>query len=128
MKKLKKKYKCDNCGTRYSEDELVAAGTFGLGGIDHLSERVDENGPVPAGECPEEDCGALVYLVEPSLKDQLVELLERYGKEEGTTPRGALRDMVTDLMHIADDEDYDFVSIYMDACRIGALEKKAKKV
>jgi DNA-directed RNA polymerase subunit RPC12/RpoP len=42
---------CDNCGARIPADELV---------IPHrLWERMDEDGPEPAGECPH--CGALAY-------------------------------------------------------------------
>ncbi len=43
---------CDNCGACFTSEQIVEE-------IKRLSERVDENGPTPSGECP--DCGALVY-------------------------------------------------------------------
>jgi len=48
------KAKCDNCGKTFSASELVP-----LEQTPNLSERVDPDGEIPVGECP--DCGALVY-------------------------------------------------------------------
>lgn len=45
--------RCDNCGKVHSDQTLVPAR--------HLSMRVDPNGVMPSGECP--DCGALCYLL-----------------------------------------------------------------
>lgn len=42
------------------------------------------------------------------LKDRLIALIEEYAEEEGTNEQGALRDILTDLRHIADDKDLDF--------------------
>ena len=64
MSKQVNKYRCDCCGIIYTEEELDKAGTLGLDAIDRLTERLDDNGPVPAGECPDEECGALVYLID----------------------------------------------------------------
>lgn len=72
MSKKTNKYRCDCCGTRYTEEELDEAGTLGLDAIDHLTERLDENGPVPAGECPRDECGALVYLVDDAARVKIV--------------------------------------------------------
>lgn len=47
-------YECDNCSKRWTEAELRPAA--------NLSERMDEDGDEPDGECPE--CGALCYAVE----------------------------------------------------------------
>jgi len=47
--------KCDNC-------EWTGVPTVELDEIPHLAERLEPNGTVPSGECP--DCGALCYLVE----------------------------------------------------------------
>lgn len=45
---------CDNCGAHIPMGELKIPR--------HLWERVDEDGPEPAGECPH--CGALAYYEE----------------------------------------------------------------
>lgn len=42
------------------------------------------------------------------LKDRLIELMAEYAQEEGTSAQSALRDIMTDLRHIADDQDLDF--------------------
>jgi hypothetical protein len=47
------KAKCDNCGTVYDDDELDSIGD--------LFERVAPGDIMPAGECPDEHCGALCY-------------------------------------------------------------------
>lgn len=43
--------RCDDCGRVWTAEELNEP--------EHLSERLDPGGTVPAGECP--DCGALAY-------------------------------------------------------------------
>lgn len=48
---------CDNCGWEGTAEQTVE--------INDPSERLDAGGTVPAGQCPEEDCGALAYLVTP---------------------------------------------------------------
>ena len=53
---MKAIYECDNCRQQYEQDDLKE--------IDHLAIRLDPGGPVPAGECPDRDCGALCYPVE----------------------------------------------------------------
>ncbi len=45
------KHKCDNCGKLWTWGELKT--------VKRISERVDEGGETPSGECPE--CGALCY-------------------------------------------------------------------
>jgi len=42
------------------------------------------------------------------LKNRLKELMAEYAQEVGTTGQSALRDIMTDLRHIADDQDLDF--------------------
>jgi len=42
------------------------------------------------------------------LKKRLNLLLNSYSAEEGTTPQNALRDILTDLRHLADDLALDF--------------------
>ena len=50
--------KCDNCDTTYDYRELVD--------IDEFWERAPEPGePMPAGQCPDSDCGALCFVVKP---------------------------------------------------------------
>lgn len=44
-------HKCDNCGRRWSESNLLTPRD--------LFERTDPEGAVPSGECPE--CGCLCY-------------------------------------------------------------------
>jgi hypothetical protein len=43
---------CQNCGKRWTEDELLLP-------IPHLEERVSPGEPMPSGECPE--CRALCH-------------------------------------------------------------------
>lgn len=42
------------------------------------------------------------------LKERLTDLLNEYVEEEGTVAQSALRDIMTDLRHIADEKDLDF--------------------
>ncbi|MTD92865.1 hypothetical protein GIW81_00795 [Hyphomicrobium sp. xq] len=49
--------RCDNCGWTGTEDDVNA--------ISDAQERLEAGGTVPAGECPEDDCGALAYIVTP---------------------------------------------------------------
>jgi hypothetical protein len=46
--------RCGNCGKAYEQDELKP--------IEDLSFRVEPGQRMPAGECPDEECGALCYL------------------------------------------------------------------
>ena len=48
------KAKCDSCGTIWDEDELAT--------IHHPCERTSPGEITPAGECPDEECGALCFL------------------------------------------------------------------
>ena len=48
---MSRDYKCDNCDERMTAAELNV--------IKRYSERVDEDGEEPAGECPH--CGCLAY-------------------------------------------------------------------
>ena len=45
-------YICDNCGQKYQREDALEP-------IEDLSQRVDEGGPMPSGQCPR--CGALCY-------------------------------------------------------------------
>lgn len=44
---------CGNCGGIFHQDQLAE--------IENLSERVQAGEPMPAGQCPLEDCGALCH-------------------------------------------------------------------
>lgn len=78
--------RCDDCGWKGYECEL----SLKLEELDHLTDRLDVGGEVPAGSCPE--CNALCYLersdnkVIPHLDH--VDFLEVafYGREEGKRP------------------------------------------
>jgi hypothetical protein len=50
---------CDACDWRGTNADLNEA--------TRLWERVDENGPMPSGECP--SCGALAYLIDETMDD-----------------------------------------------------------
>lgn len=54
VKSLTPIHKCDNCGSTWVSSSLLP--------IKDLSQRVDDNGPMPSGECP--GCHALCYLEE----------------------------------------------------------------
>lgn len=47
--------KCQNCGSIWPDEMLVEA--------EHLSERVGIGEPMPSGECPDKECGALCQIV-----------------------------------------------------------------
>ena len=64
------KHKCDNCGGSWHIDSLET--------IKDYSMRVDEDGPVPSGECPE--CGCLCYPEKGTLAKKE---FERNGKKRG---------------------------------------------
>lgn len=49
---MSKRAQCDNCQWEGPEHQLQE--------IQHLAQRVDAGGEVPAGECPK--CGALAYI------------------------------------------------------------------
>jgi hypothetical protein len=49
------KARCDSCGTLWDEDELEP--------IDDLHQRVAPGEIMPAGQCPDEDCGAVCHLI-----------------------------------------------------------------
>ena len=53
---------CGNCGMIYDIDNIVP-----LCETPALGERLTAGDQVPAGECPEEDCHALCYLVVKAL-------------------------------------------------------------
>lgn len=58
MKTEKKTFvECDNCSHVYEE----GVGYIPLEDVEDLLERIEPGGLVPAGECTQEDCGALVY-------------------------------------------------------------------
>lgn len=48
---------CDNCSWKGDASELVM--------ISDIEQRINAGGVVPAGQCPNEDCGALAYLDTP---------------------------------------------------------------
>lgn len=50
-------YECQNCSKRWKMGELINP-------IPDLEERVAPGEPMPAGECPDEDCGAVCHVVE----------------------------------------------------------------
>lgn len=58
-------YRCDNCGAEHTEKTMIP-----LAEVRHLTQRVDEGGPMPSGECPE--CGAFCYPA-PVLGDDMVQ-------------------------------------------------------
>lgn len=83
------RHRCDNCGTEYEEEDLEDAGKFGLDAIPDLTQRLDAGGLVPSGECPDPECGALVYPVDPNFvpaefERTLKDLVEskRFGRPE----------------------------------------------
>ena len=51
---------CDNCGLHFNEDDVMAQ----YPNIPDLLERMEPGCEVPFGECPDPECGALVYLKE----------------------------------------------------------------
>ena len=63
------KCKCDNCGHICDTNDLKVD----LAGIPDLEQRLDVDGPVPAGECPE--CGALTYAFDHEEVKQRLEYL-----------------------------------------------------
>lgn len=65
------KHKCDNCGRKWHIDSLETIKDYWM--------RVDEDGPVPSGECPE--CGCLCYPVKG--KKKATKKFERNGKKRG---------------------------------------------
>jgi hypothetical protein len=73
-------YICDDCSTIYPFASLNPMQSF--------AERVSAGGVVPAGECPDEDCGALCYPVkiEPEVApaataDETLELLRQVAED-----------------------------------------------
>ena len=50
-----------------------------------------------------------------NLRAMLEKLLETYLVEGNTTPEGAMRDVLTDLMHISQNEELDFDTILSGA-------------
>ena len=50
--------KCDSCGDTFRLSQIKIK----LPDIPNLGKRLDPKGIVPFGECPDEDCKALVYL------------------------------------------------------------------
>ena len=48
---------CDGCGTKYLASDLER--------IDCPDERLSAGEEVPAGQCPNEECGACCFLVKP---------------------------------------------------------------
>ena len=65
--------RCDNCRRIYPTDELPEPR--------RLSERLDTDGPIPAGECP--SCGALAY-PESAGQRAIRELAEATGYSDGS--------------------------------------------
>jgi len=49
--------RCENCGVEYAFDDLE--------GIDSLGQRISAGEDVPAGQCPDQDCGALCHAIMP---------------------------------------------------------------
>lgn len=56
------------------------------------------------------------------LKARVDELLTSYASSEGTNRRGAVRDMLTELIHIAHDEQIDFDDLVADAKEVAREE------
>lgn len=48
--------RCDNCGTEYAVKDLDS--------VDNLSERIYAGEEVPAGQCPDDECGACCFLID----------------------------------------------------------------
>lgn len=87
---------CQNCGKQYDINDLDP--------VDHLWERVDAGEPMPAGQCPDEECQAICHLVKqgdtgmqgdtPAPREWLyrVMFVEELGDEHGELPDwGAVR-------------------------------------
>lgn len=49
--------RCDNCAWEGTAGQLVM--------VNDIQERINPGCEVPAGQCPDEECGALAYLTEP---------------------------------------------------------------
>lgn len=62
---MNRRTKCDDCETIYNIDDITP-----LDEVEGLAERLDAGGEVPAGECPDEDCRALCYLIKDEPKTQ----------------------------------------------------------
>lgn len=58
-------------------------------------------------------------------QDRTLKILERNGKEDGAEIRGAIRDMITDLMHICVTEGLDIDDIIESAREV--FEEEAEK-
>ncbi len=50
-------YECQNCPKRWKMGELINP-------IPDLEQRVAPGEPMPAGECPDEDCGAVCHVID----------------------------------------------------------------
>lgn len=53
-----------------------------------------------------------------TLYDDLAALMSRWAKKEGCGGPCALRDVLTDLMHIADDQDIDWFDVIEEASEV----------
>jgi len=51
------RHRCDNCGRHWDQCELQA--------IKNYFQRVEPGSIVPSGQCPDKDCGALCYPLDP---------------------------------------------------------------
>lgn len=51
--------RCDNCGWEGVASDLEM--------VNDIQERINAGCETPAGQCPEDDCGALAYLIKPPI-------------------------------------------------------------
>lgn len=56
------------------------------------------------------------------MKQQLLDLLQRYAEAEGCEPAAAFRDLLTDAMHVAESLNLDFAERLASAGEVFAEE------
>ncbi len=60
-----------------------------------------------------------------STRKRTLKILEQNGKKDGTQIRGAIRDLITDLMHICVEEGIDIHTVFENANEV--FEEEAEK-
>lgn len=61
------------------------------------------------------------------LRGKLYTLMTEYAQSEGTDPGGAMRDVLTDLMHIAKMQDFDWQELLQRAEAVYLEEVKEER-
>lgn len=118
-KKHEKKAICTSCGSLYNEDDIIP-----LAEVKGLAERLTPGEEVPAGECPDLECGALVYLDDDSTyvgrlfncARLLIDLVNATG--------GCIKDAKGFVVPKCDEDWIDLGEAYVKACE--ALGEKPK--